>query len=71
MLLYTDGVYEAKNPKGEEFSVDRLQQLVGACPEQSAAELVTNISEAVDTFTDNCPKDDDLTLIAIEVSGEN
>ena len=71
MLLYTDGVYEAKNPKGEEFSVDRLQQLVSACTEQSAAELVTNISEAVDTFTDSCPKDDDLTLIAIEVSGEN
>ena len=69
MLLYTDGVYEAKNPKGEEFSVDRLQQLVSACTEQSAAELVTNISEAVDTFTDSCPKDDDLTLIAIEVSG--
>ncbi len=71
MLLYTDGVYEAKNPNGEEFSVDRLQQLVGACTEQSAAELVTNISEAVDTFTNSCPKDDDLTLIAIEVSGEN
>ncbi len=68
MFLYTDGVYEAKNPKGQEFTVDRLGQLVGAWREQSAAELVTSVSEAIDTFTDNCPKDDDLTLIAIEVS---
>lgn len=71
MFLYTDGVYEAKNPKGEEFTVDRLQRLVDARTEQSAAELVTSVSEAIDTFTDNCPKDDDLTLIAIEVSREN
>ena len=71
MFLYTDGVYEAKNPKGEEFTVDRLGQLVSAWKEQSAAELVTSVSEAIDTFTDNCPKDDDLTLVAIEVSGEN
>ena len=69
MFLYTDGVYEAKNPKGEEFTVDRLGQLVSAWREQSAAELIAGVSEAIDTFTDNCPKDDDLTLIAIEVSG--
>ena len=71
MFLYTDGVYEAKNPKGEEFTVDRLGQLVSAWTEQSAAELVTSVSEAIDTFTHNCPKDDDLTLIAIEVSAED
>ena len=71
MFLYTDGVYEAKNPKGEEFTVDRLRGLVDAWTEQSAAELVTSVSEAIDTFTDNCPKDDDLTLIAVEVSGED
>ena len=71
MFLYTDGVYEAKNPKGEEFTVDRLRRLIDAWADQSVAELVTSVSEAIDTFTDNCPKDDDLTLIAIEVSGED
>ena len=70
MFLYTDGVYEAKNPQGEEFTVERLQKLVSSCAEQTAAELIINISEAVDVFTDTCPKEDDLTLIAIEVAGE-
>ena len=69
LFLYTDGVYEAKNRQGEEFTVDRLQRLVCACKEKSAAGLITSVSEAVDAFTNNCPKDDDLTLIAIEVSG--
>ena len=71
ILLYTDGVYEAKNPQGEEFSADRLQKLACACADKSAAGLITSVSEAIDTFTNNCPKDDDLTLIAIEVSRED
>ena len=71
MFLYTDGVYEAKNPQGEEFTVERLQKLVSTCTEQSAAKLIANISEAVDVFTGTCPKEDDLTLIAIEVAGED
>ena len=71
MFLYTDGVYEAKNPQGEEFTVERLQKLVSTCTEQSAAKLIANISEAIDVFTGTYPKEDDLTLIAIEVAGEN
>ena len=71
VFLYTDGVYEAKNPQGEEFTVERLEKLVRACTRQPAAKLIANISEAIDVFTDTCPKEDDLTLIAIEVAGEN
>ena len=71
VFLYTDGVYEAKNPQGEEFTVERLEKLVYACTRQPAAKLIANISEAIDVFTDTCPKEDDLTLIAIEVAGED
>ena len=71
IFLYTDGVYEAKNPKGEEFTVERLEKLVCACKGQPAAKLIANISETIDVFTDTCPKEDDLTLIAIEVAGED
>ena len=69
LFLYTDGVYEAKNPQGEEFTVERLEKLVCACTGQPAAKLIANISETIDVFTDTCPKEDDLTLIAIEVAG--
>ncbi len=69
IFLYTDGVYEAKNPQGEEFTIENLQKLVSECAAQPAAELISSVSKAVDTFTVNCPKDDDLTLIAIEAVG--
>ncbi len=68
IFLYTDGVYEAKNPHGEEFTAERLQKLVSACAEQSVPHLIASVSEAVDTFTGTSPKEDDLTLIAIEVA---
>ena len=71
MFLYTDGVYEAKNPQGEEFTVERLQKLVSDATEQSAAKLIAYISEAIDGFTGTYPKEDDITLIAIEVAAEN
>ena len=68
MLLYTDGVYEVKNAHGEEFTAERLQKLACACAEQSVAQLIGSISESVDAFAGSCPKEDDLTLIAIEVA---
>ena len=69
IFLYTDGVYEAKNPQGQEFTIERLQELVNECAEQPAGELIASVSEAVDAFTANCPKDDDLTLLAVEAAG--
>lgn len=68
IFLYTDGVYEAKSPQGAEFTIERLQKLVSECAAQPAANLIVTVSEAVDTFTANCPKDDDLTLLAIEAA---
>lgn len=71
LFLYTDGACEAKNPQGEEFTVERLQKLVSTCAEQSAVGLINSVSAAVDTFTATCPKDDDLALIAIEVAKQD
>lgn len=68
IFLYTDGVYEAKSPQGAEFTVERLQKLVSECAAQPAANLIVSVSEAVDAFTANYPKDDDLTLLAIEAA---
>ena len=69
IFLYTDGVYEAKSPQGKEFTVERLQKLVNECTEQPVGNLIASVSDAVDAFTANSPKDDDLTLIAIEAAG--
>ncbi len=68
LFLYTDGAYEVKNAQGEEFTADRFQQLVSAGAGKPVAALLNSVSEAVDAFAESVPKDDDLTLIAIEAA---
>ena len=66
LFLYTDGAYEVRNAQGEEFTAERFQQLVSAGAGKPVAALLHSISEAVDAFAGTVPKDDDMTLIAIE-----
>lgn len=66
VFLYTDGVYEVKNPQGEEFSVERLQNVVANCGEESPARLIQCVSDTISEFTDARPNEDDLTLVAIQ-----
>ena len=68
LFLYTDGAYELKNAQGEEFTAERFQRLVSAEAGKPVAALLHSVSEAVDTFAESVPKDDDLTLIAIEMT---
>ena len=66
VFFYTDGVYEVKNPQGEEFSVERLQNVVKMCEGKSPAQLIQCVSDAITEWTDKRSNEDDLTLIAIQ-----
>lgn len=63
VVLYSDGITEAENEAGEEFENERLETLLTAKIDASAAELCTAIAEAVDTFTGAAPQKDDQTLV--------
>jgi PAS domain S-box-containing protein len=47
MVLYTDGVTEAMNAKGEQFNIDRLWDFIEQNGEKSPNELCTAIFEAI------------------------
>lgn len=66
VFLYTDGVYEVKNPQGEEFSVERLQNVVANCDEELPERLIQFVSDTIAEFADVRPNEDDLTLVAIQ-----
>ena len=66
VFLYTDGVYEVKNPQGEEFTVERLQNVVANCVEELPERLIQCVSDTITEFTDARPNEDDLTLVAIQ-----
>ena len=64
LLLFTDGVTEARNASGEEFGEERLQQCLRSYRGQNAAELRTIILEEVKEYCgDNF--DDDAALMVV------
>jgi sigma-B regulation protein RsbU (phosphoserine phosphatase) len=67
VLLYTDGVYEIKNRQGEEFSTDRLKSVLLQQVTQPTPSLVDNVLASINQFSDGSEKDDDMTLVAVDV----
>ena len=65
-VMYTDGVTEAMNPKGEMFGMDRLQTLVRDNRNLSAEELVELVQAEVKKFEKN-KQHDDITVIVVRI----
>jgi sigma-B regulation protein RsbU (phosphoserine phosphatase) len=66
LLLFTDGVTEARDPAGKEFGEARLQELLLAGHDLRAAELRDRILEAVSAFSAG-EVYDDATLMVVRV----
>jgi GAF domain-containing protein len=62
LVIYTDGVTEARRPDGHRFGVERLRQRLASCGEPSAT--VARVESAMSQFSPGEP-DDDATLVAI------
>jgi phosphoserine phosphatase RsbU/P len=67
LLLYTDGVTEARNTSGEEFETDRLADIVKSNSDSSARELVAALRRALQEFTNGQALEDDTTIVAVRV----
>ncbi len=66
LVLYTDGVSEAPNEEGKEFSGARLADAVRILHQRSAQEMNDGILEAVGRFAGDTPQRDDLTLVTVK-----
>ena len=64
LLIFTDGVSEARGPGDVEFGEPRLETLVRESRGQSAAELRRRILSAVHEFRDR-PLEDDATMLIV------
>lgn len=65
LVAYTDGIVEAQNEFGEEFGLNRLQQIVDECSHESAAQIKERIWNAVDDFVGCAAQRDDMTLLVL------
>ena len=68
LVMYTDGVVEARDTRDEEFGMKRLEEVVRASRERRAHEIVKAITEAVDEHSREVGgPEDDLTVSVIKV----
>jgi phosphoserine phosphatase RsbU/P len=66
LLLFTDGAYELQNSQREEFSVQRIQEVIAGQVTQPAEVLVESVIHAIDQFRGDVPLEDDITIVAID-----
>ena len=67
LLLYTDGVTEARNPQGEEYGRARMLETARQTASMSARELVRGLRRQLQDFTSGQPPADDVTIVACKV----
>jgi len=71
IVLYTDGVTEAKNMRGEMFGLERLKAAVGKYAGLADTDgVVNNIAKEFSVFVEEHVQEDDITLVAIRVGDE-
>jgi serine phosphatase RsbU (regulator of sigma subunit) len=67
-VLFTDGIPEGRNTEQEEYSDERLRDLVIDQRDLSASQLSEKIFQDVETFTAGADQADDITLVIIKRS---
>ena len=67
LLLYTDCLLEARNAKGEEYGIDRVNRSLGKADANVDAKTVTDsILADLAEFTGDVPLKDDLTFVVVK-----
>ena len=65
LLLYSDGVTEARSQDDQEFGEERLVQLFHRAPPENAAQACDRIRDAIREFARGMPQADDITCLAL------
>jgi PAS domain S-box-containing protein len=67
LVLYTDGVTEARSPDGDFFGEGRLRRLLGSCAGCDAVTFARRIKSVVLDFQEGYPRDD-LAILVLRAS---
>ena len=65
LVLYTDGVTEARNQAGEFFDIERLIAAVQECEDRPVQELRDHLLESVHQFVGEAGQEDDVTVVVL------
>ena len=68
-VFFTDGVSEARDALGQEFGTVRLLRVIEESRDKTSRELVDTIFAAVQDFRGETTPNDDMTAVAIRITG--
>ena len=63
LVLYTDGVVEARSPDGTFFGEERLAALLRSCADLGAQTIAERVESAVSDFQEDNLRDDVAVLV--------
>ena len=67
LLIFTDGVTEAMDAKGQLFGLDRLRATLQAHRHGPAQDICIEMWNVIERYTDHQPAHDDVTLVAVKL----
>lgn len=65
-LFFSDGLYEAFNPSGLAFGIERVKELLVAYRKEKANTICKNLWTAVQDFSKEIPHQDDFTIVIVK-----
>jgi phosphoserine phosphatase RsbU/P len=69
IVLYTDGITDSANPRGEPWGQERFETLLQACRDCTPKQIVERVLEEVLEFVEDRSQKDDMTLVVGSVQG--
>ena len=71
LFVYTDGLNEAENRQQEQFSDERLLEILQTTPFESSEKTIEMLREEVEKHRDGAEPNDDLTMLCVKVIKES
>ena len=66
LVLFTDGLSEARNEEHDMFGAQAIHDLIRKFPRLSPEELSKHVFDQIDQFRHGHPQDDDQTIVIID-----
>ncbi|MCL4269447.1 MAG: SpoIIE family protein phosphatase [Anaerolineales bacterium] len=70
LLLYTDGMTDCRDPKGEPFGLDRIKTTLSGYANFNAQQVCDHMLNTLNQFRDGSKQDDDVTLVAVSAASD-
>jgi sigma-B regulation protein RsbU (phosphoserine phosphatase) len=65
LIMYTDGMTDCRNPKGEPFGLERVKATVAEFKAFNAQSGCDQLFDTLMTYQSGSKQDDDVTLVAV------